>query len=306
MSEAQAQIEFFPGAVKKATEGCKSADLWKVPPVRLRRQPGFNVRVNSDAYKARVRYIADSIKNNGYYPDKPMAGYVAKDGDEHIIIVTDGHTRMDALDLAISEGAEVETVPVVTKPNGTSMEDLTVALVTGNSGQPLTPYETAMVAKRLAGYGMDDQTIAQRIGFSLNHVQNMLFLMSAPASVRKMVEEDKVSFSSAVASLREHGARAVQVLKDCLTAAQEVGKERITPKMMQKPGGGAREPKVSKPVIVRSMQWLKENKLESDERFLNFLTFLGGFEDHEGLMKVLAAKKDAKKPAEAKDGSSEK
>ncbi len=75
---------------------------------------------------------------------------------------------------------------------------------------------------------------------------------------------------------------------------------------MQKPGGGARGPKVSKPVIVRSMQWLKENKLESDERFLNFLTFLGGFEDHEGLMKVLAAKKDAKKPVEAKDGPSEK
>jgi len=305
MSEAQVQIEFFPGAVKKATEGCKSADLWKVPPARLRRHPGFNVRVHGDAYKARVRYIADSIKTNGYYPDKPMAGYVAKDGEVHIIIVTDGHTRMDALDLAISEGAEVETVPVVTKPNGTSMEDLTVALVTGNSGQPLTPYETAMVAKRLAGYGMDDQTIAQRIGFSLNHVQNLLFLMAAPAAVRKMVEEDKVSFSSAVASLREHGAGAAQVLKDSLAVAQEAGKARITPKMLQKPGGGARDPKVSKPVIVRSMQWLKENELEADERFLNFLAFLGGFEDHEGLLKAVA-KKESKKSAVANEAPAEK
>lgn len=307
MSEAQVQFEFFPGAVKKATEGCKSADLWKVPPSRLRREPGFNVRdTKKEAYKERVRRIADSIKANGYYPDKPLAGYVAKEGGGHIIIVTDGHTRMDALYLALSEGAEVETVPVVTKPNGTSMEDLTVALVTSNAGEPLTTYETALVVKRLIGYGMDEQTIALRIGFTLTHVQNMLSLMAAPASVRKMVEEDKVSFSAAVAAIREHGPKAAEVLKSSLAAAEESGKTRITPKLMQKPGGGSREPKVSKPVIVRSMQWLKENQLESDERFLNFLTFLGGFEDHEGLMKVLAAKKDAKKPAEAKDGSSEK
>lgn len=306
MSETQAQIEFFPGAVKKATEGCKSADLWKVPRDRLRRQPGFNVRVKSPAYKARVRQIADSIKANGFYADKPLAGYVAKEGEEHIIIVTDGYTRMDAVDLAVSEGAEVETLPVVTKPNGTSMEDLNIAFVTGNAGQPLTPYETALVAKRLIGFGMDEQAIALRIGFTLPHVQNMLALMAAPVSVRKMVEEDKVSFSAAVAAIREHGPKAAEVLKSSLAAAEESGKTRITPKLMQKPGGGSREPKVSKPVIVRSMQWLKENKLESDERFLNFLTFLGGFEDHEGLMKVLAAKKDAKKPVEAKDGPSEK
>jgi ParB-like chromosome segregation protein Spo0J len=287
MSTNESMIEFFPGAVKKATEGCKSADLWKVPFARLRRHPDFNVRVKSPAYLERVRAIANSIKENGYYSDKPMAGFVAKEGDEHVIIITDGHTRMDAVEMVLAEGVEIETVPVVTKPNGSSMEDLTIALYTGNSGQPLSPYEVAVVCKRLVGYGMEEQNIARRLCFTLTHVQNLLFLMSAPKAVREMVAQDLVSFSLAVSTLREHGPDAVRVLKDSLGAAREAGKERVLPKhVLKHEGAFGRTPKVSKPIILRSVQWLKEQKLDDDQRFLEFLAFLGGLESPDDVVKL--------------------
>lgn len=282
---SDALLQFTPGAVKKATEGCKSADLWKVPPSRLRRVPGFNVRTLDDKYRAKVREYADSMKANGYYFDKPMAGYVAKEDGEDVIFVTDGYTRMDAIDLAASEGVVIEVVPVVTKPNGTSMEDLTVALVTGNAGRPLSTYETAVVVKRLIGYGLDEKEIAFRLTFTVTHVQNMLTFMGAPYAVRKMVEEDKVSFTAALAAYREHGGNAAQVLKESLAKAQEQGKGRLTPKMVN-PSGAPRVPKVSKPILVRSVTWLKEHKLDDDSRFLDFLAFLGGLEDSAAVLKV--------------------
>lgn len=137
----QDQFQFEAGSVKQAMSGSTSSDLWKVPREKLHIEPGFNVRVHDADYNAHVRSIADSIKENGYYPDKPIAGFVAKRDGKDVIVVTDGHSRIAGFDLAVSEGYEGTELPVVTKPRGTSMEDLTIALVTSNTGKPLSPYE---------------------------------------------------------------------------------------------------------------------------------------------------------------------
>lgn len=291
------QIQFFPGAVKKATEGCKSSDLWKVPPAQLRRHPGFNVRQQNEDYDSRVRALADSMKENGYYADKPMAGYVAREGEANIIIITDGHTRLDAVELAISEGAQIEVVPVVTKPAGTSMEDLTVALVTGNTGSPLKPYEVAIVCKRLVDYGMDEETIARRLGYTPTHVQNLLLLMAAPAAIRNMVAKDKISASLAVDMLKKHGPAAADVLKAASKEAGDAGGGRVTAKQVTKAREkrGDKVVKLAKPVLLKSVTWLKENELLHDPAVQRFLGFLGGFDEPaqvQGLIdKLLAVKK---------------
>lgn len=272
------QIQFFPGGVKRATKEFKSADLWKVPPSSLHRHPGFNVRTKGKAYEDRVRELADSMKANGYYADKPMAGYVANVDGEDVIIVTDGHTRLDAVELAISEGAQIEVVPVVTKPAGTSMEDLTIALVTSNNGNPLKPYEVAQVCKRLVDYGMDEATIAHRLGFTPTYVQNLLTLMGAPSAVRKMVEQDKVSATLAVETLRKHGREAQEILRQAAQQATDSGGSRVTAKQVTK----VREKtngqviKLPKPTLVKSAGWLKEQGLLNDPAVLKFLSFLAG------------------------------
>ncbi|WP_234265095.1 ParB/RepB/Spo0J family partition protein [Hydrogenophaga sp. NFH-34] len=299
---SEQQIQFFPGSVKKAMKeaGAGSSDLWKVPRSNIQVAKDFNVRVRNDKYAARVREIADSIKENGFYPDKPLAGYVAlDDGGQQVIIVTDGHTRLDAVDLAISEGAEIELLPVVTKPHGTSMEDLTIALHVGNNGNPLTPFEQALVCKRLAGYGMEIATIAKKMGFTETYLDGLMTLMAAPSEVRKLVEVDKVSASLAIDMLKKHGPKALEMLKAGLAKAEASGKTRMTPKHINA------TPRVAKPVLVRSIDYLRQEKLDDDERFLKFLAFLGGMKTADELKGFIAAEQEKaqKKAAKAEKAS---
>lgn len=290
----EATFQFVPGAVKQAMAGCKSADLWKVPVNRLRVIDGFNPRIMSESYKTRIRWICDSIKANGFYPDQPLAGYVARDGSENVIYITNGHTRYAALMLAIEEGAEITEVPVVTKPNGTSMEDLTVALVTSNSGAPLTPFEVALVCKRLVKYGVPENEIATRLGISETHVKNYLFLMAAPREVHQLVIEEKVSATLAIETLRKHGSDAVKLLTEGVIAAKESGKDRATKKDLAKKSHAA-VPRFSKTQMKLGISYVVEHKLDQDERILNLLAFLSGtgVEDVRKLLAQPAAEEPA-------------
>lgn len=268
-------FHFVPGAVKDATKGMKSADLWKVPVDRLRIKEGFNPRVMTATYKARIRAICDSIKANGFYADQPLAGYVARENGESFVIITNGHTRYAALQMAIAEGAEIEVVPVVTKPNGTSMSDLTVALVTSNSGAPLTPYEVAVVCKRLIGYQMTEDEIATRIGVSKTQVKNYLTLMSAPHEIHQLVIDEKVSATLAIETYRKHGNDAVALLREGVATAEDAGKERATRKDVTRQTQAA-APRFSKAQMQRGISYVVENKLHEDDRILNLLAYLSG------------------------------
>jgi ParB family chromosome partitioning protein len=227
-------IEFAQGSVKKATDGMTSADLWKCPIDRIVVDPDFNVRIHDADYEAHIRALADSIKVNGFMADKPLAGYVGKDDTgADIIILTDGHSRLTATKLAVSEGAEIDVLPMVTKPRGTSMEDLTVALVTSNSGRQLGPFEVALVCKRLVGYGMEPPAIAKRLGYGKAYIDGLLDLVAAPKAVRDLVISGKVSATLAIETLKKHGKAAGKVLTEGVKQATASGKERVTKKHVE-------------------------------------------------------------------------
>lgn len=271
------------GGIKAGMTGCKSADLWKVPRDRIKVLEGFNVRIKNNDYYAQVRLYADSMKADGFFVDKPLTGYVAKENGENVIYVTDGHTRLDAYDLAKIEGADLHDIPMVTKPSGTSMEDLTVALVVSNNGRNLTPYEVALVCKRLINYGMDEVEIATRVGLSKAYVSNLLLLVSAPREICNLVQEGKVSASLAVATLKTHETKALAVLKDGLANAESVGKTKVTEKHLKPKISKAENTPATTPekktdlLLSRGVAWIKEN-LPAGGGAEMLLAFLTGFE----------------------------
>lgn len=206
----------------KSTHRRNDSTSW-VAPDEVHVVPGLNVRLRTPQYLERVRVIADSIKADGFKLTRPLIVFVHYDdaigGDR--ICVQDGHTRLEALRLALSEGASIEQIPVLFMPKGTSIEDITADLIVSNEGEPLSAYEKALVVKRLTNAGLSNAEIARRIGMTPTHVANLLILASAPRAVVDMILAGTISPSTAISALREHGSKAVSILS--AAAGQEAG-----------------------------------------------------------------------------------
>lgn len=243
LAQAQAlaknpEITLVAGSIKGAMKaaGAASRDLWFVPRDKIRVIEGFNVRIKNAAYDAHIRSLADSIRNEGFKPEHPLAGYVAREGEESVIYLNDGHCRLAGVDLAISEGLEIDTLPVVVSTKARDLEDITVGLVRSNAGKPLESLEKAAVCKRLVGFGWDETRIATRLGFTENYVRDLLTLIGAPAKVRELVANDKISATAALQAMATHGDKVIDRIEEGLQMAQAAGKTRVTTRFLVDPG----------------------------------------------------------------------
>ena len=219
------------GSVKSGMKsaGASSGDLWMVPIESILVMEDFNVRTNNSEYVAHIESLASSIFENGFWRDKPLSGFVAKQDGQDCIYVVDGHSRLAAAKKAIEKGAPITHLPMVTKPAGTNAEDLIVGLVVSNTGKPLTPLEKALVCKKLTDHhGMSAAEIGRRLNFTSQYVGELLKLVSAPRKIRLMVESGEISASNAVAAVEKHGSKAAEFIEQKLTVAKASGKKKVT------------------------------------------------------------------------------
>jgi ParB family chromosome partitioning protein len=236
MTNLEADVEFIlsPTSIKKAMKSVEapSRDLWQVEPSKLRVIPNLNPRVETERYKAHLDGLVESMLQEGFYQDKPLAGYVSEVDGEQVILIYEGGSRLKAALMAIEQGAEFTRVPVSVSQEGVAMEDILVAMVRGNGGLALTPYENALICKRLAKFGMDVKEISKRLGFSDPYTMGLLSLMSAPTELRQMVATDVVAASLAISMLSEHGPKALEKLLEAKSSANAQGKTRVTKKFV--------------------------------------------------------------------------
>lgn len=214
----------------KAAEAT-TAKLYRVPVDKIKPIPGFNVRVESPEYIAHRDMIRQSIANNGFDATKPLAGYVAKEGDENVIYVTDGHTRLAAVqehnaDPDTAEKDEINTLPVMVQPKEVSLTDLTVMLHTANNGRPLTPFELGVVVKRLlAEEGAKKADIATRLGVTSRYLDDVLLLANADAKVKQHVASGAVSSTMAIQLIRKDADSAAEKIEAAVKATAGTGKK---------------------------------------------------------------------------------
>jgi ParB-like chromosome segregation protein Spo0J len=218
-----------PASIKKtmADAHISSRDLWQVPISEIRVMEGLNPRVMNEGYRAHIRQLADSMKSEGFFQDCPLAGYTQNEDDKRIIYIYSGHSRLAAAKLAISEGAPIEKLPVVVSIDGLALEDITVSLIRGNSGKPLTYYESAIVCRRLVKFGLEIDVIAARTGITIPLVKNRLLLMSAPARLREMVANEEMSPTLAIDLIKTHGEKVMDAVKDAVEVASTTGKTKV-------------------------------------------------------------------------------
>jgi len=221
----QFTLQLTPGNLKNGMKaaGAKSNELWTVPLEQLRAIEGFNVRVRNAKYFARVRKYADSMKEHGYLPHKPMAGYMGKDPEtgEDVVFYTAGHTRYDSILLANSELPEEKQIKAVTlvmqPPKTTTTKRLNALLITENDAAALDPYEASIVCKRLLDDGSSVEEIAKEVNFSTEWVDSLLQLAAAPRELQLMIVDDVIKPTFAIETIKEHGGeQALVILKQAL------------------------------------------------------------------------------------------
>src|SRR6218665_358897 len=197
MTDGQ-ELDLLPGNVKKAGGGASSGDVWMLQPSLIRRHPKLQPRDNTtEHYKERVRHLADLMHANGYDRSFPLKVFAAREDDQDVLYLVQGHTRLDAFDLDVSEGKDMQVIPCVTTDRGTTMEDLLVS-----------PIEKAGIVRELQGCNVGLGSIARRLGYTLAYVKSLLSILEAPREVREMVQEGKVAASVAVGTVKEHGKQA--------------------------------------------------------------------------------------------------
>lgn len=231
------------GKMKAITEAATGKTTEYVVRVdQLRVLPGFNVRVReTEDYRQHVESLKTSIRENGFYANKPLAGFIGKEGDADVIYVTDGHTRLEAVqeinDEALKDEEQIEGLPVVLKPADANLADLTIALVQDNSGRPLTPYEMGVVVQRLANMKGENgeplytkAEIARKLSVTERYIDDLNVLVAAPAKVRDAVLRGQVSSTLAIQELRKNPKKAEERIVAAVQKATAAGKSKATKK----------------------------------------------------------------------------
>lgn len=264
LPSSKVDINLTPGATAAAMKaaGADNGKLHLVPVAQIKPIPGFNVRVQSADYLAHRDMLVGSIRANGFDETKPLAGYVAKEGDSTVIYVTDGYTRLDAVntfnaDPDTAEADEIAKLPVIVRSSAPSLTDLTVALHTNNTGRPLTPFELGVVVKRLLkDDGATKEGVAKRLAVTSRYLDDVLLLVNGPKEVRTAVLDDKVSSTFAIQELRAAGdkpEKAVERITAAVAKAEAKGKKRATAKDV-----GPKTEKVKEVVTVANGADMKE------------------------------------------------
>lgn len=222
------------GQLKGSTDvqQMSKGDGFSVAPELILEQKDFNTRgafmepgeyFEQGHIKAHIRKLADAYKRGDYVP--PLVVKVI-DGK---IYVRDGHCRRRALNLAISEGAEIKMVQVVEQRGDEAAQTLLV--VTSNDGQPLTVLERAVILGRLESYGWAKNQIAEAVGLTVSHVTNMLKMLDMPIAIKQAVQRDQISATHALELFNKHGSQAVEIIaaeiEKQTEAASQTGEKKV-------------------------------------------------------------------------------
>lgn len=264
-----------------AEEKVVRRDMYFVPVSSIEIEEGFNARQDYGD----IESLAESIKQNGV--KVPLRGY-KKRGSE-IYVLTDGHRRYKATQLAIKKGAEIKSLPFITEPFQ-SEDRRTLDLLICNDGKPLTMLEEADVYRRMIAYGWTEKQLAKETGKSTTAVNNCLLLLKASPALKEKIQTGVVSATIVLEKLRKKDAKDVE--DDINAAVEKAGGKKITNKhIKQKKEKDLFEAKIDPKPLARLQELLNNSYGNLDEVKMGVLddliAFAKGNKDFEDLANCL-------------------
>lgn len=251
-----------PKAALEAAAAGKGGSIHMIPLPGIKVIPGFNIRItDSTDYVENMQALARSIATEGFYNTKPVSGMIGKDEGADVVFLVDGHRRLEGTKMANVLRAAmtpprdpIEAIPVILKPSGASMRDLTISLIKENTGEKPTPVEQAVVVKRLLKDKMDEKEVASALDMTERWVRDLIVLIQGPKSIREAAKSGAISGTEAIRILRKHSTdpkKAEEVVATMLAKAKP-GKKATRKDTEEGTKGGtvANGVKYDKPVVI--------------------------------------------------------
>lgn len=202
-------------------EGITRTEIVTIEVDKLTVEPGLNLRDDLGD----LNELAASVQANGILVPLRVKATLTEDGKA---IITDGHRRFKAIQVANRNGAAIKRVPCMVENKGTSPEDRIINQFICNSGKPLDPLEEAKGIALLVAKGWTMKEVGGKLGKSDQWVSNRLALNSAPKQVKDAVAKGGMTISAATQVARspdpEKAAEAAtKVATKRATKAKEAG-----------------------------------------------------------------------------------
>lgn len=180
---------FVPGSIKGAMKhfDATKRDYYLMDRANITVTKDYNVRMPTARRAAHVRWLADQMKENGYDTSCPVKILITIDPDDTPRAnLTGGHCRIEAYDLAVSEGAELGRISVLVSKDlqDSAIDEITAKLVTDNGGLPFEDCEMAIVVQRQIRFGWTPEKISSRLGISKAQIKNYMTVMRMHPTVR--------------------------------------------------------------------------------------------------------------------------
>jgi len=190
--------------------------------------PDYNTRnMDSPETVAYIQSMADAIIENGNEAFPPITIVQSDDGK---IAVMAGWCRRRAHVLAMEQGAPIKGIACLAAGKK-SKEEITLDILTSNSGLPLSAMERAKAVKKLQSYLWSPADIAKKTGWSVSTVNNLIALYDAPDEIQNMVNCGQVSATFATEIVKSNSPdEAVKKLKSAADTAEKSGKKKATKK----------------------------------------------------------------------------
>lgn len=171
--------------------------ILKIDISKIKEQQGFNTRYDlGDLQELKQSIISEGLKRQLK---------CKRVGDDYIL--TDGHRRFAAMQIALSEGIILPKIKVEVEPDSYTDEKRTLDIILLNQGKPLTLLEEARVYQRgVTEYGWTAFDISKKTGKTKSHIHNLIMLANSDKRIQELVIANKVSALSAV--------KVIQVYKD--------------------------------------------------------------------------------------------
>lgn len=210
----------------------KRDDIKKVDPRNIEVEAGFNKRKDYGDIMA----MALSVVQSGVI--EPVMGYKKRGEDKYVL--TDGHRRMEGVNLAIklhNEGdprfadiSKIEFIRLI-PCSADIKERLYIMAITGEGKKPLTDLEKADMYTALLEIGKEEgkakgaviKEIVTKLGVSQATVYNILGLAKLPEEIRTAIGNGEISGSTVSAIVREvkDAGEQISLVNKAIAAAQK-------------------------------------------------------------------------------------